>query len=164
MGCVSCCEDCGRLALRDPHALMLHAEQVHGTIGALLPRVVWPSDVETLKRQIDTSAQATNAAVQNCLTLPLDEKAAWIRWFEAWTKFRAESVPTFGSANVYDTAEVYQSQLAEWQEQLKASCKVPGPKVRDPSTEGSEQISLVKWGAAAVIAVAVVYGVRLVIK
>lgn len=146
----------------DPHAIKLAG--LEARIGDVLPTVVWPSDVEAKKRQIDPSMQSTNEAVRTCAAVDDGSRRAWGQFFAAWSSFRAESVPWFGAANKYDEALDYGRQLAGWQEQLRAKCTIPGPPPISPKELDESTISAVKWGAAAVIAVAVVYGVRTVLK
>lgn len=165
MGCSSCCDSCARTALRDPHAMMLASERASGSIGALLPKVVYPSDVAALKRQIDPSVQTTNAAVLACTALTPAEVASWKLFFLAWTAFRDQPEPwLFGAANLYDEAEVFQAQLAQWQTQLRAKCTIPGPAVVDPHAADDASASVIKWGVGAVVVVSLVYGLRLVLK
>jgi len=144
---------------------MLVAEASGGSIGDLLPKFVYPSDVEELKRQIDPSVIATDAAVTACTNLDPATRAAWQGFRAAWGLFRAQKTPLlFGSANLYDEGVVFQAQLAQWQAQLREKCAIPGPAVVDPHANDAEQASLLKWAAAAVITVAVVWGVRSVVK
>lgn len=150
--------------LGDPHAIKLAGLGLDVSMGDVLPTVVWPSDVEAKKRQIDPSMQATNQAVFSCTALDDGSRMAWSKFFAAWISFRAEDVPWFGAANKYDEALDYGRQLGGWQDQLRAKCTIPGPPPIAPKELEESTISAVKWGAAAVIAVAVVYGVRTVWK
>jgi len=145
--------------------MMLQNEAIGGAIGDLLPKFVYPSDVEELKRQIDPSVLATDAAVAACPNLDPAERAAWKAFRGAWGLFRDQPTPwLFGSANLYDEGLLFQAQLAQWQAQLRAKCSIPGPVVVDPHANDAEQASVIKWVAAAVVTVAVVWAVRGVVK
>lgn len=166
-GCSAACDGCSRAALRDPHALMLQAEQSgHGAIGDLLPKIVGPSDVAKLKRDLDPAMVATDGAVRACPELDPANRAAWGAFFLTWGAYRDDwdSILFFGAANRYDEGIAFQGELSRWQELLRTRCKVPGPAVVDPHANDEGQASVVKWAAAAVIAVAVVWGVRSVVR
>lgn len=165
MAC-SCCDICARSDMRDPHALMLQAEQHGGRIGDLLPKIVGPSDVAKLKRDLDPAMTTTNEAVKKCTTLDEPTRTAWGLFFAAWGAYREDwdSVLGFGSANRYDEGIAFQAQLAQWQELLRAKCSIPGPAVIDPHANEEAPASVLKWAAGAVIVVSLVYGAHLVLK
>lgn len=125
--------------------------------SAWLPTVVWPSDVEAEKRRIDPLYRTTDAAVQSCPALTAQEKEAWARDNAAWSKFRAEDVPIFGSANKWDEAHVYEARLAGWQDTIRMRCNVPGPPVAPHGSTLPADTSTLKYVAIAVIAVAAAY-------
>lgn len=164
---MSCCSSCGVSAgsraarIGDPIARKLAGgcarRQSMGLIG------VWPSDVADLKARIDPSMKATDRGVASCASLSANERKAWADFFAAWERFRDSDVPWFGSAAKYDEADAYRVSLGGWQELLTGQCAVAGPKV-GTEPEGAMLSSTVKWGAAAVIAVAVVYGVRTIVR
>jgi hypothetical protein len=142
---------------------MLQGEQ-HGTIGDLLPKFVYPSTVAELKRQIDPSVRTTDAAVDACTKLEPGERVAWKAWVVAWNAYLHDDNSGwlgFGSSNRYDEGIVFKGQLAEWQEQLRVKCTVPGPVV---VADEKPDFAAIKWAAAAVIVVGVVYGVRTIVK
>lgn len=127
------------------------------TIGGILPAVVWPSDVDKLKKRIDPQMVATDTGVAACAALEPGERSAWKAFYAAWRVFYATPVPfLFGSSNDWDDATAFELQLAGWQEELRKKCPIPGPVVKPP--EGLD-LSALKWASAAVIAVAGVYAV-----
>lgn len=147
--------------LRDPQALKVEALRGGQTMGLI---GVWPSDVDALKRSIDPSMVATDAAVKACAQLSPGERSAWADFFKAWKGYHDEPTPfLFGLGAKYDEGLAYRQQLGGWQEQLRRTCTIPGPAV-STEDEHAALFSALKWGAAAVIAASVVYGVREVLK
>lgn len=131
-------------------------------VGDLLPRVVWPSDVDREKARLDPAFTLTNVAAEGCAaagTLDAATLAGWRAFFAEWTTFRSRATPTFGSANEWDLAQQYARDLSNWQTTLRAKCTVPGPPVL-PTDDPDRQVDLsaVKWVAAAIVVAAVVYG------
>lgn len=150
--------------MRDPHALMVAERQA---MGDLLPKVVSGDDVAKLKRDLDPAMVATDAAVRDCASLDAGNRIAWAAFFGTWLAYRAEpnaGVLGFGAANRFDQGIAFQSALAQWQVLLRGRCDVPGPPVEDPHKTDENNASVVKWAAAAVIAVAVVWGIRSVVR
>jgi len=132
--------------------------QAMGLIG------VWPSDVDAIKRSVDPSMVATDLAVRRCAEVSPAEMAAWGGFYAAWRSFHDEATPwMFGTGAKYDEGLAYRAQLGGWQELLRSKCTIPGPHVSSVE-EGAAMSSAIRWGAAAVIAVAVVYGVRTVVR
>lgn len=167
-GCLGgLCDQSPGVLMGDPLAIKVAAAaggSVAPTMAGLLPTVVWPSDVDAKKRQIDPSMQATNAAVIACAALDPATKKAWGDFFAAWVSFRDEGGCVFGCANKYDEANAFAKQLAAWQDSIRPKCSVPGPPPIPPDELNETSIGAIKWAAAAVIAVAVVYGVHTVMR
>ena len=163
MACASC-KQAAALRVIDPLAAHASCCGSSRAMNGLLPTIVWPSDVDALKRQLNPDMTSTDAAVAACTTLDASTRSAWADFYAAWKSFYAESTPLFGSANKYDEAQSYQERLAAWQSILRASCTLPGPMVVPPSKGDESAASVIKWAAAAAIVVAVVYGVRTVIR
>lgn len=145
---------------------MLAAERSGATMGDLLPKIVGPSDVAKIKRDLEPQMTATDNAVRDCAAVDLATRAAWAGFFSRWLAYRDDwdSVLGFGSSSRYDQGVAMQGELSRWQAVLRGTCNVPGPAVVDPAAVDDRVFSVVKWGAAAVIAVAIVYGVRTVAK
>lgn len=158
------CAPCGGVSALELAADPAKRKLVGQTIGGF-PHFVFGSDVDALKRSIHPSMLATNLAVRDCAGLTPSETEAWGQFFAAWTAFHDEETPTIiGSGRRYDEAIAYREQLGAWQEQLRAKCKIPGSIVKPSDESDASNISsAVRWGAVAVIAVAVVYGVRTVL-
>ncbi len=148
------------LALRDGLFARRHAAARGQTIGLF---AVWPQETRDLIARIDPSMVTTDAAVTACATLPPDTRAAGVRFLAAWKVLAAEEVSTFGSARKYDEAEDWRASLGQWQDQLRGTCTVPGPRVspEDPSTT---MASSIKWISVAVLGASLVYGLRTVLK
>lgn len=131
------------------------------TIGDWLPTVVWPSDVEAKKRQLDPSWRATSGAVEQCARLDPATVKAFRDDANAWRAFYDEPVPTFGAANKWEEAKKFEQRLADWQDKLARLCALPSPNVRP---DQGPDTSALKWVAGAVIVAAIVYGVRTVLR
>jgi hypothetical protein len=127
-------------------------------MGDILPTVVWPSDVDAKKREIDPSMQATNAVVTTCGGVTAEERLAWSQFFGAWTAFRNEATPTFGAANKYDEAKRFAVSLLAWRATIQNRCALVGPDPPQDATTPETAISAIKWIAIAVVAAAVTYG------
>lgn len=165
MGCGCGCVDTSaapcaltaRAQRGDPAALKLAAlnGDVQVQIGDWLPKIVGPADVRRLKERLQPSMLATDAAVKTCDKLSPGEREAWRVWFAAWSVWYATPEPwLFGASNEYDETQVYEAQLAAWQEQLRTKCAIPGPVVKDETTL---DLSGLKWVAGAVIVGALAY-------
>lgn len=148
------------LALRDGLFARRHAVAHGQTIGLF---AVWPQETRDLIARINPSMVTTDAAVAGCAALPADSRAAWVRFFAAWKVFAAEEVTTFGSARKYDEAESWRASLGEWQDQLRGTCVVPGPRV-SPEDPATTTASAIKWISVAVLGASLVYGLRTVLK
>lgn len=122
--------------------------------GGWLPTVVWPSDVEAYKRKLDPDFRATDAAAKACTTLDAGELSAWTDFNKAWRDFADAPTSTFGSANQYDAAKEFEIRLQAWQALIAKSCKLNSPGVVPPS---GPDTSVIKWAAAAAIAIALAY-------
>lgn len=132
-------------------------------MGGLLPTVVWPSDVDALKRKYDPDFVATDAAVKACGSkLDAPTAKAWSDFYASWRAFFAESTPLFGSANKYDEANGYAESLAHWQGMLGPLCTLAAPAIVPPSVQAANELDALKWLAGAAIVVAAVYALRTV--
>ena len=138
---------------------LLELQGAPAQIGDVLPKIVGPSDVAKLKRDLEPQMNATDQAVRDCTAVDLATRAAWAGFFSRWLAYRDDwdSVLGFGTSSRYDQGIALQGELARWQGVLRGTCNVPGPAVVDPAAQDDRAFSVVKWGAAAVIAVAVVY-------
>ncbi len=164
MGCGCGCSTKAAALRGDPAARKLVALQVDGgEIGKILPTVVWsPGQVNEYKARLDASFVPMNIAISTCAALPQLERAAWAAEYETWRQFRAKETGWWGLSNEWDACERFEARLKSWQEQVETRCTLPVPKLQGPDTDMPD-LSAVKWAAAAVIAVAVVYGVRSVL-
>lgn len=123
-----------------------------GAIGDVLPKVVWPGDVADYVARLDPQMRATDATATACAALGAPTLKAWGDFFASWGAFKKDSSCFFGCANKFDTCAQFERELAAWQELIGKSCKLVGPAVSAPPDD-----SAIKWIAAAVIVVAVVY-------
>lgn len=133
-------------------------------IGDVLPRVVWPTDVDREKGRLHPLFLATDLAVQNCAKLSDAERAGWRNFYGEWQGFHGRETPLLGAANEWDLSQQYAKDLASWQVTLAQKCVLAGPMVRptdDP--EKSIDLSALKWVAGAAIAVAAVYALKTVL-
>jgi hypothetical protein len=124
------------------------------TSAGFLPTVVWPSDVDALKRTLGPDFRATDAAVQACAALPAGVATAWGDEFRAWRAFEAESTPIFGAANKYDEARAFEARLSDWQAKIGTTCPLHSPRVTPPT---APDLSALKWLAVAVGVVGAAY-------
>jgi hypothetical protein len=145
----------------DPAARKLAGLRVP-EIGKLLVFVTQQS-VRDLKSRLDPQFNATDADVKACTTLDARERVAWDAFFFSWRTYRASEEGFWSVTSEYDNGLVFEAALQKWQSQLDGRCRLSAPRVTTGDDAGPD-LSAVKWAAAAVIAVAVVWGVRTVIK
>lgn len=126
---------------------------VGGGMGDLLPRVVWPSDVDREKARLHPSFIATDLAVKQC-SLDGPTLQGWNAFFADWDAFRGRETPWFGSANEWDLAQKYAVDLEGWRAVLREKCEIAGPDVK-PTDTGD--LGWVKWVAGAVAVVGIAY-------
>lgn len=162
MGCGCGCSPSALELAANPAAAKLAGLVPGAGIGGAFPTITTAGAVQTLKERINPSMVATDNGVRACTTLDAPSRTSWDAFYASWRSFYETPEPTFGSANRWDNALAFQAQLAGWQEVLRAKCTIPGPVVQ--VEDAPPDLSVVKWAAAAVIAVAVVYGARLVLK
>lgn len=127
----------------------------------------WPADVRREKARIDVPMQSTHASTA-CPQLPAATRGAWTQFYLAWAAFRDEDPGWFGSGAAYDEALAYERRLIAWQTEIARHCAIIGPVVKPtdaPSADVGETTSdAIKWVAGAAIVVALVYGVRTVLR
>ncbi len=151
--CCAGCADKRAQTIGDvvPEVLALHQ-------AGFLPDVVWPSDVDAYKANLDPKYKATDAAARQCGTLAPAVLAAWVQQASSWQAFAAQSTPTFGSSNHWELAHKFETELLDWQNKLTASgCALNSPKVAPPDRGAPPDLSWLKWVAAAVVVVGVAY-------
>lgn len=129
-------------------------------------KITWPSDVTHYKQRINPSFVATDQEVKRCTSLPAGERASWDGFYASWRAFYGNGTADswlFGSGGEYDDVEAYETQLQGWRAQLRQDgCELSaGPELPPPS---DSLPSSIKWAAAAVIVVGVVWGVRTIVK
>lgn len=134
------------------------------TMGGFLPQFRTPSSVRELKSRLRPSFDTADAAVKSCSKFPPNERNAWDGFFRSWTEYRDADESWWDAASEYDNGLVLEKSLGEWQEKIASRCDLAGPRVKTDEDVNGASLSAVKWASAAVIAVAVVWGVRTIIK
>lgn len=135
------------------------------TMGNIVPTFRVPASVRELKSRLRPSFDTANGAVDACATFPAEDRKAWKGFFQSWSEFLMADESWWDAASEYENGLVFEATLAEWQEKIAARCNLPGPRVKtDADTSSGQSLSAVKWASAAVLAVAVVWGVRTIIK
>ena len=120
----------------------------------ILPKVVWPSDVDRFKEQIDPLARATDVSIRQCAGLSLDDKREWGRFFASWEAFARRKTPTFGSANEWDHACASSRTIDAWRAKLKTStCLVTGPS-EVKGTESEKVFDAVRFATTGAVVIA----------
>ncbi len=115
-----------------------HAGSYVTGINGLLPTIVWPSDVEAKKVEIDPGFENLELMADTCDKLSAEDAISVNRFLGAWRAFRDEPTPTFGSANKWDEALRYQDRLRDYQDMLEAKgCDLIGAKVTRPAPEAT---------------------------
>lgn len=115
---------------------------------------MWPSQVDDFKRRLATIAQNFDRSVDACTTMPANEKSAWYSFYFEFRNFILRPTPLFGSWQEWASTCSYAKTLDAWQVKIEGfNCNLIGPR----DIKGADA-SVVKWGAAAIVATAVIAG------
>lgn len=119
--------------------------------------------VDAFKARIDPFFDATDGAVDRCAGLAPEEKASWSAFYLTWKAHRSTETNWFFAFEQWRITCSYALTLDGWRDKLKGSCAIPGPAVIEVPKTAEDVLTAVKWGAAAVIVAAVVYGVTRIV-
>lgn len=119
--------------------------------------VVTPNDTLNYMQKVDAAMKSLDADVSKSGDAAF--RASWSDFFAGWSKFFADHQPWYMrlSGTVYDETEDYESTLDKWREQFIA--RGGSPTAPKSGADRPDIVGALKWGAAAVIAAAVAYGV-----
>jgi hypothetical protein len=130
--------------------------ETDSNVGDLLPKIVWPSDVDDYVSRLDPQFRATDAGVKACGSLASGVTTAWGDFLRSWETFKKDASCVFGCANKYDTAQRFETELASWQLFIRSQgCSLLAPDVAPPK-DGSD---LLKWAVVGLVVAAAVYTV-----
>lgn len=130
-----------------------------GECDALI-KFATPDTVNALRLRLNPEFWTTDAAVKACAALSAEERDAWARFLRSWQY--QDDPDWWNASSLFDQACGMSRELEGWRVSLQGRCKQSGPlTVPGPS---SEFPSAIKWGAAALIVVALVVGVRTVVR
>jgi hypothetical protein len=120
---------------------------------------VTSGDVRGAKEKLNPTFYATDADVKACASLSATARVGWAAFLTAWQAFYAADDSFWTAGAEMDRVEAWASDLHAWQVKLAESgCTTSVPAPKPP--EGSPWPSAIRWGAAAIIAVAAVYAAR----
>lgn len=130
--------------------------------SGVLPCIIYPSTAKAAAAELLAGIQGTNNDVSACTTLDATTLTNWALFYNTAVPFLQESPGVFGLGTRMDRIASYAEDLYNWQNQLKQKgCGVTVPST-DPNAvapETGQLLNLAHWGAYAVIAVAVAYGI-----
>lgn len=156
---MGCCARCDGAELGNLAAVM--RARASTRVGDVLPRIVYPSDVDREKQRLHPLFLATDRAVAACSSLSAAERAGWQAFYVSWEGFRARETPLFGAANEWDLSQRFAIDLAGWQVTLATKCALAGPMVKPTDNpDAPTDLSALKWVAGAAIVVAGVYALK----
>lgn len=138
------------------------------TVGAdqFLPVFRTPNDVRAYKRSLDPLMTGMNASVEACTKLDEATRNAWGDFYKAWRGFYAEEESWWHTVAQWLQTEKYEARLSDWQTLLGARCGggMSIPTVEPPGKGDSDFNRTLRTVAVAGAVVAVVIGVRAVIR
>jgi len=129
----------------------------------LLPTVVTPDDVRTMKARLDAFARAFDRSVSVCTRVHPYMRTSWAEFYRGWRQFADAEPSWLHAAAEYDAARQYEEHLVAWQRQLAPVCGIASaPLTRAPasSSSGSSLESTIKTVAIAGAVVAVALALR----
>ena len=139
--------------------------------GRILPKFVIPSDVRDLKNRIDPFVRGLDASVPACATLGPGVVDTWKAFSAAWRSYFDEDDSWWHTAAQMDQGEAYEQDVQHWQQMMASrKCTSNAPLITpvDPPLFGGDGggrwAGTIKWVAVAGIAVAVVVGMKAVIR
>lgn len=120
--------------------------------------------VDAFKKRIDPFFVSADLAIDRCVAMPPEEKQVWSAFYLTWKMHLAKETHWFFAGEDWRLTCSYAHTLDAWRKKLgELSCAIPGPAVIEAPVQGAELLSAVKWGAAAVLVAAVVYGVTRIV-
>jgi len=131
----------------------------------LLPMVVTPDDVRTMKTRLDAFARAFDRSVAACTRVHPYTRTSWAEFYRGWRQFADADPSWLHAAAEYETARQYEEHLVAWQRQLAPVCGIAGaPLTRAPASSGSSLESTIKTVAIAGAVVAAALALREVMR
>jgi hypothetical protein len=134
-------------------------------MSGLLPRFVLPADVRSLKVRLDPVVRSLDGTAASCAGLPDATRTNWNDFSKAWRAYFAEEDSWLHTAAQMDAGEAYERQIADWQRFLStALCVLNGPQITPPSSTPDAHQDTIRTVAIAGAVIAVVVGIRSVMR
>lgn len=128
-------------------------------------RFVTPSDVRELKRRLDPTVRGLDATVDSCGKLDEGTRGAWKNFSSSWRKYFDEEDSWLHTAAQMDAGEAYEQDIHGWQVLIASrSCSLTSPVIQPPGAATAETLSTVKTVAIAGAVIAVIVGIKSVMK
>jgi len=135
-----------------------------GTCDELIGLHTDAAEVTAFKNRIGAFYVATDAAVQACAALAPEERAAWDILYASWKLHSANFANFYTAGEQWRATCAFARSLDAYRETLGKKCTIPGPaRIDVENPKEKALVDAVKWGAAAVIVAAVVYGVTRIV-
>lgn len=154
--------------------------QAAKTIGDL---VVWPSDVDAAIIALDARYESQHQDMVTCLQsgkLPQSTGSAWVNDYQGWKQWAGTNMSSRLTSLLLTNpatlpavlvqaqdrmahVQAYQSTLADWNTKTtQAGCVLSSPQQQKPANPAQplDVTSVVKWSAAALIALAIAYAIH----
>lgn len=135
-----------------------------GTCDEVIGLHLDAAEVTAFKMRVGAFFVSTDAAVQACATLAPAERATWEAFYASWKLHSANFANFWTAGEQWRATCAFARTLDAFRDTLRSQCTVPGPaKILVENPAQTELLSAVKWGAAAILVAAVVYGVTRVV-
>lgn len=133
------------------------------TRGGILPHIIWPSTAKAAEAELLAEASAWNTSVQ--ASCDATTKASWAPFYSALVAFTSTDPGIWGLGGFMDRVQSWEDALYQWELFLQTKCPGGTAPVINPAPPEppSPWPDVLKWGAIAVGAVAVAYGVGKVV-
>ncbi len=134
-------------------------------MSGILPRFVLPADVRSLKVRLNPVVRSLAATAASCAGLPGPTRSTWNDFATSWHAYFDEEESWLHTAAQMDAGEAYERQIADWQRFLSAaSCALSGPQITPRSSTPDEHQDTIRTVAIAGAVIAVVVGIRSVMR
>ena len=133
-------------------------------MSGFLPKFVLPSDVRALKNRLDPTMRSLDMTVAQCTTVEAATGSAWADFSRAWRAYFNEDDSWLHTAAQMDAGEAYERQIADWQTLLARPCTLHTPQITPSTTPPDAHQDTIRTVAIAGAVIAVVVGIRSVMR
>ena len=133
-------------------------------MSGFLPKFVLPSDVRALKVRLDPVVRSLDGTAGQCSTLDPATLTSWTDFSRAWRAYFDEEDSWLHTAAQMDAGEAYERQISDWQRLLATPCVLHTPQITPSTTPPAASQDTIRTVAIAGAVIAVVVGIRSVMR